>query len=131
MYIGRSHAQGGFIKLDPIADQFDGIKTLFNASVGGTPFYASSPYSLLVSLDGIIQEPMTSFSIVENQITLAEAPPAGSTFFAVVLATTNSQVLSTISVGARVGSQTLDLHGKTMAIGTRGGSKIPVGFNLA
>ena len=48
MYIGRSHAQGGFLKLDQISDQFDGVKTLFNASVGGTPFYASSPYSLLV-----------------------------------------------------------------------------------
>ena len=131
MYIGRSHEQGGFIKLDPIADQFDGNNRNFSTSVGGTPFYASSPFSLLVSLDGVVLEPITSFTIVESSIELSSAPSAGSTFFAVVLATTNSQVLSTISVGARAGSQTLDLHGKTMAIGTRSGSKIPVGFNLA
>ena len=77
-YIGRQNESGAYIKLDSIASQFDGTKITFDLTVGGSAFYSQNPYSLLVSLDGVIQEPVTSYIIVENQITFAGAPAAGS-----------------------------------------------------
>ena len=86
--------------------------------------------TLLVSLGGVIQEPLTSFTINDDQITFASAPTSGANFFCVVLATTNTTPLKTLTVGARSGAQTLDLHGRTMSVQDRSGTKHTIGFNL-
>ena len=43
--------------------------------------FIGNPYSLLASLGGVIQEPIKSFTIVENQINFASAPAWVLTFF--------------------------------------------------
>ena len=91
---------------------------------------SGNPYTLLVSLGGVIQEPLTSFTINDDQITFASAPQSGANFFCVVLATTNTTPLKTLTVGARSGAQTLDLHGRTMSVQDRSGVKHTIGFNL-
>ena len=83
-YIGRQNQSGTFIKLDNIESQFNGQLVTFNLTLSGDPFFTSNPYSLLVSLDGVIQEPVASYIIVENQITFAAAPPVGTNFYCVV-----------------------------------------------
>ena len=99
-----------------ISSQFNNTKTVFNLTIGGEAFYPDNPYTLLVSLGGVIQEPVKSFTI-ENQITFASAPTSGANFFCVVLSTTlNTEPLKTLTIGARSGAQTLDLHGRTLAI---------------
>ena len=108
----------------------DSVKTTFDLKVGGEPFFAGNPYTLLVSLGGVIQEPLTSFTINDDQITFASAPQSGANFFCVVLATTNTTPLKTLTVGARSGAQTLDLHGRTMSVQDRSGTKHTIGFNL-
>ena len=130
-YIGRQQTSGAFLKLDDLSSQFNSSTTTFNLTVGGEAFYPGNPFSLLVSLGGVIQEPVTSFSITENQITFASAPTSGANFFCVVLATTNITPLTSITIGARSGAQTLDLHGRTMAIKDRSGIVHPIAFNLA
>ena len=130
-YIGRQQTSGTFLKLDDLSSQFNSSTTTFNLTVGGEAFYPGNPFSLLVSLGGVIQEPVTSFSITENQITFASAPTSGANFFCVVLATTNITPLTSMTIGARSGSQTLDLHGRTMAIKDRSGIVHPIAFNLA
>ena len=50
--------------------------------------------------------------------------------FCVVLATTNVAPLKPLTVGARSGAQTLDLHGRTMSVQDRSGVKHTIGFNL-
>ena len=87
--IGRQPSSGAFLKLDDIATQFDTSKTTFNLTLGGEQFFAGNPYTLLVSLGGVIQEPISAFTIVDSQITFASAPAVGANFFCVVLATTN------------------------------------------
>ena len=124
-YIGRQQSPGSFIKLDDISSQFNNSTTQFSLKVGGQPFFAGNPYTLLVSLGGVIQEAITSFTIVENQINFASAPTQGANFFCVVLATTNVAPLKTLTIGARAGAQTLDLHGRQMTVAARGGTKIP------
>ena len=130
-YIGRQQSPGSFIKLDDISSQFNNSTTQFSLKVGGEPFFAGNPYTLLVSLGGVIQEPLTSFTINDDQITFASAPQSGANFFCVVLSTTlNTEPLKTLTVGARSGAQTLDLHGRTLSIADRSGTKHTIGFNL-
>tara|TARA_B100000902_G_C27198265_1_gene857632 strand:+ start:789 stop:1187 length:399 start_codon:yes stop_codon:yes gene_type:complete len=130
-YIGRQQSSGAFLKLDSISSQFNGSTTTFNLSIGGDAFFPDNPYTLLVSLGGIIQEPITSFTIVDDQIAFAAAPTAGANFFCVVLATTNVAPLKTLTVGSRSGAKTLDLHGRKLAIIDRSGTKHGIPFNLA
>ena len=130
-YIGRQQSSGAFLKLDDLSSQFNNSTTTFNLTVGGEAFFAGNPYTLLVSLGGVIQEAITSFTIVENQINFASAPTSGANFFCVVLATTNVTPLKTLTIGARAGAQTLDLHGRQMTVADRSGTKHPIAFNLA
>ena len=130
-YIGRPQSSGAFAKLDDISSQFNNRKTVFNLTIGNQAFFPGNPYTLLVSLGGVIQEPITSFSINDDQITFASAPTSGANFFCVVLSTTlNTEPLKTLTVGARSGAQTLDLHGRTLSIADRSGTKHTIGFNL-
>ena len=130
--IGRQHSSGAFLKLDDISSQFNGSTTRFNLTLGGQAFFAGNPYTLLVSLAGVIQEPISAFSIVENQINFASAPAAGADFFIVVLATTNVESLRTLTVGRRDGSaHTMDLHGRSFAVKDQAGTNHPIAFNLA
>ena len=130
-YIGRQQSSGAFAKLDDISSQFNNSKTVFNLTIGNEAFFPGNPYTMLVSLGGVIQDPLTSFTITDDQITFASAPQSGANFFCVILATTNVPPLKTLTIGARSGAQTLDLHGRTMTVEDRSGSKHTIGFNLA
>ncbi len=130
-YIGRQQTSGQFIKLDDISSQFNNSTTTFDLKVGGTPFFAGNPYTLLVSLGGVIQEAISAFQIVEDQITFASAPTSGANFFCVVLATTNVNPLNTLTIGRRTGAHLMDLHGRSMAVADRNGIVHPIAFNLA
>ena len=130
-YIGRQQTSSAFLKLDDISSQFNTSTTTFNLTLGGEAFFAGNPYSLLVSLGGVIQEPITSFTIVENQINFASAPRAGADFFIVVLATTNVDPLKTLTIGTRSTAHSMDLHGRSMAVKDRSGTNHPIAFNLA
>ena len=130
-YIGRQQSSGSFIKLDDISSQFNNVKTTFDLKVGGEPFFAGNPYTLLVSLGGVIQEAISAFQIVEDTITFASAQISGANFFCVVLATTNVNPLTTLTVGARAGAHTMDLHGRSMTVADRSGTVHPIAFNLA
>ena len=129
--IGRQQTSGAFIKLDDISSQFNTSTTTFNLTLGGDAFYAINPYTLLVSLGGVIQEPIASFTIVENQINFASAPRAGANFFCVVLSTTNATPLKSLTIARRSGAHLMDLHGRSMAVADRSGTVHPIAFNLA
>ena len=130
-YIGRQQSSGAFLKLDELSSQFNGSKTTFNLKAGGEAFYPDNPYTLLVSLGGVIQEPVTSFTINDDQIVFSAAPSAGASSFIVVLATTNVTPLKTLTVGSRGGAKILDLHGRKLAIADRSGVKHNISFNLS
>ena len=130
-YIGRQQTSGAFLKLDDLSSQFNNSTTTFNLTLGGEAFFAGNPYSLLVSLGGVIQEPIASFTIVENQINFASAPRAGADFFIVVLATTNVNPLQTLTIGTRSTAHSMDLHGRSMVVKDRSGTNHPIAFNLA
>lgn len=84
-YLGRALTSGNYLKLDDVSSGFNGSETTFNLTSGGQAFYPGSPYSILVSLAGVIQEPESAYTINESQITFASAPTASDDFFCVVL----------------------------------------------
>ena len=130
-YIGRQKSSGSFLKLDDISSQFNSSKTIFDLKIGGESFFPGNPYTLLVSLGGVIQEAITSFTVFEDQITFASAPVSGANFFCEVLATTNVNPLSTLTISTRAGAHTMDLHGRSMAVTDRSGTVHPISFNQA
>ena len=71
-YIGRQQTSRTFLKLDDISSQFNASTTTFNLTLGGEAFFAGNPYSLLVSLAGVIQEPIASVSY--THLTLPTTP---------------------------------------------------------
>jgi len=129
-YIGRQISSSTFLKLDSIQPLFNGSRVTFPLTLGGEAFFPGNPFSLLVSLSGVIQEPVSAYSIVENRITFATAPLSNATFYAIILATTNPTPLQSLTVGTRTTAQTIDLHGRSMAVRTRGSVNIPIAFNL-
>ena len=129
-YIGRQISSSTFLKLDSIKPLFNGSRVTFPLTLGGEAFFPGNPFSLLVSLSGVIQEPVSAFSIVENRITFATAPLSNATFYAIILATTNPTPLQSLTVGTRTTAQTIDLHGRSRAVRTRGSVNVPIAFNL-
>ena len=84
-YIGRALVQGNYIKLDDLQSQFDGTKTTFNLTSGGSAYTPGSANTLLVSLGGVIQEAVTSFTVVNDQITFSNPPTADAQIFIIAL----------------------------------------------
>ena len=131
-YIGRPQESGAYRKLDDISSQFDGNLVNFNLSIGGLPFFCQNSYSVLVSLEGVIQEPVKSYTINENQITFAAAPQTSDEFYAVVLSTTHTTPsLTSLTIGKRTGAATIDLHGEHLGVLKRDGTKGFIAFNKA
>ena len=129
-YIGRQQSSSSFIKLDSIKPLFNGNRVTFPLTLGGEGFFPGNPYSLLVSLGGVIQEPISSFNIVENRITFAAAPLTNAQFYAIVLATTDIPPLQSLTIGTRTTAQTIDLHGRAMVVRSRDNVNNPIAFNL-
>ena len=116
-YIGRPQESGAYRKLDDISSQFDGNLVTFNLAIGGLPFFCQNSYSVLISLEGVIQEPVKSYTINENQITFAAAPKTNDAFYAVVLSTTHTTPsLTSLTIGKRTGAATIDLHGEHLGV---------------
>jgi len=131
-YIGRPQESGAYQKLDDISSQFDGNLVTFNLTIGGAPFFCQNSYSVLVSLEGVIQEPIKSYIITENQLTFAAAPQRNDAFYAVVLSTTQTTAaLTSLTIGRRTGASTIDLHGESLGVLKRDGTKGFIAFNKA
>ena len=77
--------------MDDISFEFDSLRSSFNLKRGGL-FYSLTltegvssntilpENNIIVSLNGIIQEPGTAYELVGSRIIFAETPRAGSTF---------------------------------------------------
>jgi hypothetical protein len=67
-------------KIQPLV--FNGMNTIFNlTAVGGGGVSINSVNDLLVSLDGVWQEPTVQYTTTSNTITFAQAPSADSIVF--------------------------------------------------
>ena len=69
--------------LDDISSSFNNSTTTFDLAVSGTAFFPKNAQSLQISLGGVIQEPVTDYTIDESSITFTTAPNAGLDFFGI------------------------------------------------
>ena len=69
-YIGKQPTVGNFIKLDAIVTSATATYNLLN---GGVAYSPQSPNHCIVSLNGVIQSPTTSFTISGSTIVFASA----------------------------------------------------------
>ena len=97
--IGRQETTGAFAKLDDITSLFDGNATVFNLTLGGQFFFPSNPFTLLVSVAGVIQEPATDYTIIESAIKFTTPPANGASGFIVVLSTPSTSVVNSGNSG--------------------------------
>ena len=93
--IGRQETTGAFAKLDDITSLFNGNATVFNLTLGGQSFFPSNPFTLLVSVAGVIQEPATDYTIIDSAIKFTSAPANGASGFIVVLSTPSTSTVNT------------------------------------
>ena len=115
-YIGRQLTQGNFIKLDDLQSQFNGTKTTFNLTTGGSSYKPGSANALLVSLGGVIQEVGTSFTVTNDQITFSNPPTADAQIFIIALG--NSVTIGTPANGTIDATKLNSAFGEYTGVGT-------------
>ncbi len=84
-YLGKTPAHGNYSKIDDISGSFDGSDAthpLASSSLAITPV---RPEALLISINGVIQEPVTDYTVSGTNITFTTAPAATDSFFGVAL----------------------------------------------
>ena len=84
-YIGKPPEQGRYGKLDQISSGFNGSTATFNLTVGSEAVYPVNPQALIISLNGVIQQPGTDFTVSAATITFTTNPASGVGFFGVIL----------------------------------------------
>jgi hypothetical protein len=87
-YIGKSPEHGRYGKLDQINGTFNGSNVTFNLTVDSESVYPTNPQTLIISLNGVIQQPGTDFTVSAATITFTTAPASGVGFFGVLLGDT-------------------------------------------
>ena len=115
-YIGRQLTQGNFIKLDDLQSQFDGSKTTFNLTSGGSSYKPGSANALLVSLGGVIQEVGTSFTVSNDEITFSNPPTSDAQIFIIALG--NSVTIGTPADGTIDATKLNTSFGEYTGVGT-------------
>ena len=78
-YIGNQPAFGEFKKLDSLVSSFNGSTTQFNLEYNGVGHTIGDATQLIVSLNGIVQEPLTSYTLgVGGGIIVFSTAPAST-----------------------------------------------------
>ena len=88
-YVGKVPLTGAYQILDDISGSFTGSTAgPFNLTVGGTAVSPETEASVIISVSGVVQEPVTAFTISGSQITFGSNPASSDTFFGIVLGNT-------------------------------------------
>ena len=82
-YLGSSPNIALHKKLGPLT--FNGVTTSFALTANGNPVFPPVAEALLISVNGVLQEPNTAYTVSGSNIVFATAPATGSTFFGVLL----------------------------------------------
>jgi len=85
-YIGRGPAKSGAFRIiDDISGDFNGSTTSFALEVGSAALTVGLPETLLIAVDGVLQEAGSAYTISGSNIVFTAAPQADATFWGVEL----------------------------------------------
>jgi len=130
-YIGKSPQQGNYSKLDDFSGDFDGSDATHAIASGGTAIDPITPNALIISINGVLQEPSTDYTVSGSNITFTTAPTAGDNFFGVAMGEgvsigtpSNASVTSAKLSGNLVTPGTLDVNGQELILDANGNTSI-------
>ena len=84
-YIGKSPQHGNYSKLDDISSGFDGSDATHAIASNSIAITPVRPEALIISMNGVIQEPVTDYTVSGTNITFTTAPASGDSFFGVAM----------------------------------------------
>ena len=84
-YVGPAPKLGQNREVDDISSGFNGSTTAFTLQVGGSNASPGRANNIIVSVNSVVLNPNTDFTISGRTITFTSAPTNGHAFFAVVL----------------------------------------------
>jgi hypothetical protein len=88
-YVGKVPLTGAYQILDDISGSFTGsTQGPFNLTVSGTAVSPETEASVIISVSGVVQQPISAFTISGSQITFTGNPASTDTFFGIVLGNT-------------------------------------------
>ena len=88
-YVGKIPLTGAYQILDDISSSFTGSTAgPFNLTVNGTAVSPETEASVIISVSGVVQQPISAFTISGSQITFTGNPASSDTFFGIVLGNT-------------------------------------------
>ena len=88
-YVGKVPLTGAYQILDDISGSFTGsTQGPFNLTVSGTAVSPETEASVIISVSGVVQQPISAFTISGSQITFTGTPASTDTFFGIVLGNT-------------------------------------------
>ena len=88
-YVGKVPLTGAYQILDDISGSFTGSTAgPFNLTTSGTAVTPETEASVIISVSGVVQQPISAFTISGSQITFTGNPASSDTFFGIVLGNT-------------------------------------------
>ena len=122
-YLGKSPQHGNYSKLDDFSGDFDGSDATHAVASNGTAITPVRPEALIISINGVIQEPTTDYTVSGTNITFTTAPTAGDNFFGVAMGEqlaigtpSDATVTSAKLSGNLVTPGTLDVNGQELIL---------------
>ena len=87
-YVGTAPLSGDYRKLDDISGSFNGSTTDFTLQVGSANVTPPKETTMIISVGGILQEPVSAYTVSGSTISFTAAPASGADFFGILLGDT-------------------------------------------
>jgi len=122
-YLGKSPLHGNYSKLDDFSGDFDGSDATHALALNGIAITPVTEAAVIISINGVIQEPVTDYTVSGTNITFTTAPASGANFFGTVMGEqlagntpSDSTITSAKLSGNLVTPGTLDLNGQELIL---------------
>ena len=122
-YIGKSPLHGNYSKLDDFSGDFDGSDATHALAINSISLTPVTEAAVIISINGVLQEPVTDYTVSGTNITFTTAPASGANFFGVVLGEqlagntpSDSTITSAKLSGNLVTPGTLDVNGQELIL---------------
>jgi hypothetical protein len=130
-YLGKSPQHGNYSKLTDFSGDFDGSDATHAIASNGIAITPVRPEALIISINGVIQEPVTDYTVSGTNITFTTAPTAGDNFFGIAMGEqlqigtpSDATVTSAKLTGNLVTPGTLDVNGQELILDADGDTTI-------
>ena len=84
-YLGKSPQHGNYSKIDDFSGDFDGSDATHAIASNSIAITPVRPEALIISINGVIQEPVTDYTVSGTNITFTTAPASTDSFFGIVM----------------------------------------------